>query len=430
MHKAIIKKKNIIIIIIIIMLYLLLQILFLSFYVYSEEIPSNINITQQKKDNNNNYNNQDTHDDNIINSTMDDIHNNSDEISKIKDNIKKYGNSQFDTVFKEFDIEAIMKSAVSGKVDFTPQGILNGLLSLVFNEIRLNISLLAQLIALSLITALLKNLQVSNKNEGASEVAFFICYIFIISIIAVSFKGVTVLVLEVVNGVSQFMQATAPLLITLLVTGGNFVSAGAFEPLLALLISIFVTLIQNIIIPLVFFTAVLFIINNMSERIDLSKLADLSKNLSFWSLGILMTVFIAFILIQGSISATFDGVAGKTAKFAAGTFIPVVGKYLADAADTIVGCTLVIKNAAGLGALIGILAICIIPLAKIIVISLTFRIAAALVGPIADKRVTTVMNDIAGLVSFLFGVAACTSLLFLIAITIIIGASNISAAIR
>jgi len=45
------------------------------------------------------------------------------------------------------------------------------------------------------------------------------------------------------------------------------------------------------------------------------------------------------------LGAVVDGVTSKTAKFAIGAFIPVAGKYLADAADAVIGCTLLIKNA-------------------------------------------------------------------------------------
>ena len=60
-----------------------------------------------------------------------------------------------------------------------------------------------------------------------------------------------------------------------------------------------------------------------------------------------MTLFIAIVTLQGAIGAVVDGVTSKTAKFAIGVFIPVAGKYLADAADAVIGCTLLIKMLLG-----------------------------------------------------------------------------------
>jgi stage III sporulation protein AE len=125
-----------------------------------------------------------------------------------------------------------------------------------------------------------------------------------------------------------------------------------------------------------------------------------------------------------------DGVTSKTAKFAISTFVPVAGKYLADAADTVIGCTLLIKNAAGIAVMIGIIAICIVPLLKIAALVLIYKAAGALVEPISDKRMSSCINDVAGSIVYVLGIAASVTFIFLITVTAIISAGTMSAAIR
>ena len=125
-----------------------------------------------------------------------------------------------------------------------------------------------------------------------------------------------------------------------------------------------------------------------------------------------------------------DGVTGKTAKFAIGALIPIAGKYLADAADAVIGCTLLIKNAAGIAAMIGIIGICIIPLIKIFAMIALYRITCILIEPIADKRISNCISEMANTLTYILGISASVAFMFLISITAIIGASNIASMIR
>jgi stage III sporulation protein AE len=125
-----------------------------------------------------------------------------------------------------------------------------------------------------------------------------------------------------------------------------------------------------------------------------------------------------------------DGVTSKTAKFAISTFIPVVGKTLSDAADTVIGCTLLIKNAAGIAAMIGVIMICAVPLLKILALAALYKCAGALLEPISEKRVTNCINDVAGSMIHVFAISVSVAFMFLISVTALISASNISAMIR
>ncbi len=117
-------------------------------------------------------------------------------------------------------------------------------------------------------------------------------------------------------------------------------------------------------------------------------------------------------------------IASKTVKFAIGTFIPVVGGYLSDAADTVIGCSLLIKNAAGVIVLIGIIAVCLMPIMKIAAVVLLYKITCALVEPISEKRITDCINDIANSMILIIGSVAVVAFMFIVSITAIIGAGG------
>src|SRR5690625_3422700 len=103
-------------------------------------------------------------------------------------------------------------------------------------------------------------------------------------------------------------------------------------------------------------------------------------------LGAFLTIFLGVMSVQGTVSAVQDGIAMKTAKFITGNFIPVIGRTFTDAADTVLSASLLLKNAVGIVGVIIIVFIALFPTLKIFAIALTYKVAAAILQPIGDRK--------------------------------------------
>ena len=354
----------------------------------------------------------------------------SNEIQNIQNELEKRTNNEVSEILQNYDPRSIIKDAAQGKFELSFKSVANNALRFLFKEIYTNLDILIKLIVLIVLCALLRNLQTSFLSEGVSEIAFYVCYIVIVSILLVSFSTAMQMGMSMIDGMVDFMYATTPVLITLLVSGGNITSGGIFQPLMLMIVEVSATIMKSVFIPMIFLSTILSIVSNISEKIHITRLTAMLKQITAWALGAILTVFIAVVSLQGSLGAVIDGVTSKTAKFAIGTFIPVVGKTLADAADTVIGCTLLIKNAAGVAAMVGVLIICIVPLLKILALVALYKAASALVEPISEKRITNCISDVAGSMVYIFGIAAAVGFMFLITITALISAGNLSAMIR
>ncbi len=354
----------------------------------------------------------------------------SDETTNIKDQIAKRLSQETREIMPEFDPEKIISDVSRGSFDFSFSGLIQRVLRYLFKEFYLNVNILIKLIVLVILCSILKNLQSSFLSDSVGELAFYACYIVIVSILLVSFNASLNMGKDLIDNLVGFMHATIPAMITLLVSGGNVASGAVFQPILLMIVEISATIMKNFFIPLIFLYATLSVVNNISDKIQISKLALFLKQIGTWSLGLMLTVFVAIVTIQGSAGAVVDGVTGKAAKFAIGAFIPVAGKYLADAADTVVGCTLLIKNAAGIAVMLGIVSICLVPVLKIFAMVALYRVTCVLIEPIAEKRITGCINDIANSLTFVLGIVASVAFMFLITITAIITAGSITAAVR
>lgn len=151
-----------------------------------------------------------------------------------------------------------------------------------------------------------------------------------------------------IEKMSAFMYSTVPILFTLIMATGSITTASIFEPILLGATTIINILINKLVMPAVLIYTVLNIVSNLTQKEQLKKLSDFVKGTTLWILGLSLTIVIGIMSLEGSLSSTIDGMTAKTAKTAISTFIPVVGKTLGDAIDTVMGSTLILKNAVGL----------------------------------------------------------------------------------
>lgn len=105
-----------------------------------------------------------------------------------------------------------------------------------------------------------------------------------------------------------------------------------------------------------------------------------------------MTLFVTVLTLEGSLTETVDGVTAKTTKAAVSTLIPVVGKILGDATDAVIGCAGILKNAVGFVGIIVIFGICLLPIIKLTILTITYYLASAICQPIADTKIVNLLR--------------------------------------
>ncbi|MGE5614172.1 MAG: stage III sporulation protein AE [Bacillota bacterium] len=351
-------------------------------------------------------------------------------VNTIKEGLLEYADDESIELLEGFSADELINNLAGGDIGFDPKGFADKALKYFFNEIFLNIGILVKLSALVVICALLKNLGSNFNNEGVGEIAFHACYIMTISVLLAGFGTAVRMGTDIIGRMVGFMYAVIPVIFALLISAGNITAGGILHPVLLMVIEASATIIKGFFVPLVFLSTILSIVNNISEKVQVARMASLVKQIVSWSLGLLLTGFVVIILLQGSIGAVIDGAASKAAKFAVSAFVPVVGKTLADAADTVLGCTLLVKNAAGSAVMIGILAICIAPMLKIMAMVVLYKVAGALLEPISESRITNCINDVAGSMLQIFAMTAAVAFMFVILVTAIVSAGNKSAMLR
>ena len=308
--------------------------------------------------------------------------------------------------------------------------VIKGLARYFFAEIIINAELLGELVILALIVAILKTFQFNFASSEVSKLANGIIYLALIVIALNSFKVAVVTAQQAITNMVDIMHAILPLLLTLLVSLGSVTSATLFHPISFLIVNALSTIVAQIIFPLIFLAAILDIINNISEHYQVTGLASLFKELGLGLLGVVMTIFMAAIVTQGTVAAVSDGITIRTAKYLTGSFVPIVGGFLANALDMIVGGSLLIKNALGIFGVLIILIFCSFSVIKLLALVFIYRLAAALVQPVSDIKIVECLNRLGNNLLLVFATVVGVGIMFFVVIIIIVGTANFVVMLR
>jgi stage III sporulation protein AE len=324
----------------------------------------------------------------------------------------------------------ILDSLQSGEPALDPGRIIRGLGRFLAGEVLLNLKLTGQLLLLVVAAAFLKNLETAFEREQVAALTQVIVFIVLVGICLQSFRAALSLAGNAINNMVDFTLAMLPTLLALLAAQGSLASSAMLHPMVVFGISFFAVAIRSVIFPLLFFSAVLGLANHFSPHFKVGKLSDFTKDLSVWGMGISMTVFVGILAVQGAAGTVADSVSLRTAKYMAGTFIPVVGKMLSDAVETVAGASMILKNGIYLAGVVVLLLLTVFPLLKIAAMTLVFKLSAALVQPLGETNLSDCINTMGNCLAMLMGALAAAALLFFLAVTVVVGAGNVAIMFR
>lgn len=314
-------------------------------------------------------------------------------------------------------------------VRFDPGAWLQGVLRYFCREFLAQARLLAQVVVLAVLLAVLQSLQGAFGEEGES-VAFGACYLVLIVLGVRSFRYAAGVGRQAVQDMVSLMQAVLPLLTTLLVSGGTPAAAALLSPLVYAVVTGLSVLLDGLVLPFLFLAVVLGLAAQLAEKVPLDRLSGLARQVAVGVLGLSFAAFLGVMAVRGVAAPVADGVALRTGKFLAGTFVPVIGKMFSDAVEVVAGGALLVKNAVGvLGALL-LAGYAFFPVLKIAAVVAVYKVAGALIEPVADRRLPKALGHLESSLTVLAVVVGAVGVMFFIGLTVLVGAGTMAAALR
>jgi stage III sporulation protein AE len=319
---------------------------------------------------------------------------------------------------------------IKGEKDFSLKEWFSGMAKYMFYELIVNGKLLGTLIMLTIFSMFLQSLQNSFEKSAVSKVAYAIVFMVLIIIALNSFHIAIDYTNETIGTMVSFILALIPLLLALMASSGGIVSAAFFHPVILFLMNMSGVFIQYIVLPLLFLSALLNIVSTLTDHYKVNQLGNLLRNWSIGLLGLFLAVFLGVISVQGASTAVADGVTLRTAKFITGNFIPVIGRMFTDATDTVISASVLLKNTVGIAGVAILLLIVAFPAIKILIISLIYKLSAAILQPLGGGPIISCLDIISKSIIYVFAALAIVSLMFFLSLTVIIAAGNLTMMVR
>ena len=347
----------------------------------------------------------------------------------LEEGLARLQSNGIDAFLPDFDASQLLLEVTTGRISFEPGSMLRNILLLlgqsVYGTFRIMIMIMVLAVMCSILTTLSDNFSgngLGGNNIG--QIAFFACYILIVAVALAAFHGAVTEGQQAVANMVLIMRTVLLLAIAALTGSGAVVTAAMVHPTILVTIEIMVRIIQNVLIPVLMLSAALNVVNNLSDKFGAQKLAELLNKFVKWSLAFLLTLFVAIVSIQSIATAGADGISIKIARFAASNFIPVVGGILAETVETVMACSVIMKNAIGVVGMILIAVVAAYPLIRIAAQIIIFRITAAVIQPIADRRIIACVGGLADTISVMFAIVAAVGVMFLILLTVLLSAGR------
>ena len=344
--------------------------------------------------------------------------------AEASDLTKEFDFSKIDEVLQEFmpeektDFEEVIKMLLKGEMEHPVELMKKVIKDQLFYEIRVNKKNIQMMLLICIVAAVFTNFSKVFQNEQITQIGFYMLYLLILSSGLSVFHIILNCAEDHLKFLADFMKALGPVYFLAVSISFGSATSVMFYNLVLFLIYLVEMLVLNFLLPFTHIFIVVKLLNRLSLEESLSRFADLLEFLILWTLKTLLAGIIGLNLIQSMILPAMDSL--KRSVLTKGMeAVPVVGDALGGTAKVAAGTAILIKNGIGAaGALICIM-ICVIPVIKIFVITVLYKMAAALVQPVSDQRLVLCISEIADAGQIVLKIVFTMGILFLITIAVI-----------
>lgn len=347
------------------------------------------------------------------------------QLNKINiDEIEKYVKE--DNVVKDINLKTYIKDLISGNADILDLFDKNKIKTAVFSELKISVKIATSILVLALLSSIIKSLENSFSSSSISTVTNYIVFITVVTLTLVSFKDILALCYATIENIIGLVNVIIPIMISLLVLVGFPITSTALNPIFIGGIAAINIIFKKFIFVAISLAFAILVINNVTNNIKLNRLSAFIKQINVATLGAVFTLYLGLVSIQGLYVTSFDRFTVKTAKFAVGNFIPVVGGFVSDSVDILLSSSQLIKNVFGGVGLVILVGVCLIPIIKILSVILVYKVCAIAIEPIGEDNISSFLNEVANLMIIILATIIAVTIMFFVTIAILTSVSAIS----
>lgn len=317
-----------------------------------------------------------------------------------------------------FSVKESIKKALSGEEPFSAEHFGEIGKAFLYQQLLPDKKILVQVILLVLAASLFSNFTGMFGKGETGGISFYMVYLFLLTILMKSFGQMSRIISSGLADFVFFMKALMPSYFLAVTAAGGVASAMIFYNMVLAVIYVIQVILLKLVVPGIHLFVLFQLVNYLHKEDILSKMAEFFKTILEWTLHTCVAVLVGMQVIQNMISPAVDSlkrdVIGKTA-----TAIPAVGNAIDGVTEVALGTAVLIRNCIGVVGILVLLLLGLPPIIRLGVTTLIYKLLAAVVQPVADKRMTGCLSTMGEGCRLLLRVLLTVELLLLITIAIL-----------
>ena len=317
------------------------------------------------------------------------------------------------------DVNSLYNDMLSGK-GIQYENILDSLVNSIFKEVKNSISSVTSIFIIVIIMAIVTSLEL-DKDSDVVKITKLVIVISISALLLKNYLDIVTMFKNIVNILGYIMQIVSTFLLGILMATGKIISTGIVEPLLLFIANFICFATEYIIIPFFTISVAINIVSRISENIKMDNLSSMFRKSSLYIFTTIIGIFLFVLSMESSVTKSIDSMYFKTAQNMVSNFVPVVGKFLSDSLDTVLGATEAIGKIGGIISLVITILIVSIPIIKLVFVIVLYNILIAISEPInEDKSIENFLKGFVGVYKDMLGILIGIMVLFVMSTGIIL----------
>lgn len=311
------------------------------------------------------------------------------------------------------DFSSIFKKILSMQFTQAAQEIGQWIFDTAMQELFSSKFLIGELVGVLLFSVFFSNISSAFSSYGVSDSGFFISYLLIFSIIFANFTTMTSLFKNTVILLSSFLKILLPVYTLAVSLSGNLSSGVVFYEYFMIVVLLLNWICIKIFLPLLQYYFLLELLNHFSEKQNISRLCEGMYFLLSKGIQILFFIFFGFHLLETMIAPSVDAAKSNIVNKMIG-IIPGAGSIVQSVTETVLGSSLIIKNAVGASGILFLLILLFLPLIKLLLYVLFYFLLSVLLEPIAEERFSLCISAAVKCGMLMIKVLCMSSVLFIV----------------
>ncbi len=272
-----------------------------------------------------------------------------------------------------------------------------------------NLALFAKICGLLLLAAVFRALA-SGKSEGAGK-AYSFCTTLAMAVLLLGLQRGKFAKLEAFfDTIGALCAAMLPMMGTLYAMGGNLRRAVVNHSTLSFFLAVLETLCAGTVLPIAGICLAFSLLDAITGRANLRGVAGVIKRTYTLTLSFLMGIFCFVLGTQSMLARASDTLALRTARFAAGSFLPLVGGSVSEALRTVAGSVEYLRSVAGTGAILVLFFAFLPTFLSVLLTRITFLLGGAVANLLSCEPEGKLLAELSSVYGYFL---AITSVLFI-----------------